>query len=281
MSYVRVSRRRNPFHTDLIAGVASGIGTTVGAAIGEAIVTKRSNPKARRGDVTGFVMATGISYVDRSREVDGDYVKIAFLPFDDLNLTFNSRAKISPEQRAEVLRAAGEIIARRGEAYEVSTSGQTVVLGYKLPKRKNPAKPLLVVENPSGDATYDKLKRDAERTLRRKLSASECKLLAKGIKEFRTFHGCEPTGGLAVRVPDGTPAILAATGEVLETNYAVKFPRSERKGLWTHKAGDHGRTGKRTKAPFLAWVPGKKGPPIFAEPRGADLRFKPTHGIVG
>jgi len=134
-------------------------------------------------------------------------------------------------------------------------------------------------KNPSG--CYAKLVAEAEKGLKRKLTAAEKKKLKTAIREYKQFHGCEPSSGKMVKVPKGTGAIVVGAGEVTETNYKVPFAGSARKGQWTHLAGDHGRTSRKTKAPFLAWVPGKKAPPLFAQARGSDLRFKPSHGIVG
>ncbi len=78
------------------------------------------------------VMPTGIVYADRSREVDGDYARCAFLPFDTLAL------EVAPKCPRDMLGAikadAATIIARRGEQFKISTSGHTVVLGSNLQK---------------------------------------------------------------------------------------------------------------------------------------------------
>ncbi len=71
---------------------------------------------------------TGFSYADRSRERGGDYVRLAFLPFDTLKLEWIAK-RFSPELRAEILAHANGIAAREGQSYPVSASGQTVLLG--------------------------------------------------------------------------------------------------------------------------------------------------------
>ena len=71
---------------------------------------------------------TGIVYADRHREVDGDYAKIAFLPYGSLRLQW-SAGNIPPELRELVESDAQAIIARRGQPFEISSSGQTVILG--------------------------------------------------------------------------------------------------------------------------------------------------------
>ena len=72
------------------------------------------------------VMPTGISYSDKSREVNGDYKKIAHLFFSDLRLDI--LAPRSPLVK-EVMEDASKIQDRRGEQYQVSFAGQTVTLG--------------------------------------------------------------------------------------------------------------------------------------------------------
>lgn len=77
------------------------------------------------------VMATGIAYCDKSREKNGDYVKVAHLFFDDLTLAiFKPRSKLLPEIKAD----AAKIQSRKGEQFQVSASGQTITLGHALLK---------------------------------------------------------------------------------------------------------------------------------------------------
>lgn len=75
------------------------------------------------------VMPTGIVYADRSREVDGDYTRCAFLPFDTLFLAIAPKC---PKDMVGLIEAdAATIIARRGEQFPISSSNQTVFLGSK------------------------------------------------------------------------------------------------------------------------------------------------------
>lgn len=74
-------------------------------------------------------MATGISYADRSREKHGDYMTIARLPFSTLKLEW-SPGRHSQALRDLVAEHAAKIIAREGEEYPVSSSGQTITLGH-------------------------------------------------------------------------------------------------------------------------------------------------------
>lgn len=71
---------------------------------------------------------TGIAYADRSREWDGDYLTLARLPFRTLVLEW-SGAKVPADMRAAIEAHAKSIQARRGEEYQISTAGQTVLLG--------------------------------------------------------------------------------------------------------------------------------------------------------
>lgn len=85
----------------------------------------RGNPSSR---LFSGVYPTGIVYADKARERDGDYLRVAFLPFSTLQLEW-SPGQHPAELRAEIERDAAEVIARRGEQYPVSSSGQTVTLG--------------------------------------------------------------------------------------------------------------------------------------------------------
>lgn len=76
------------------------------------------------------VFPFGISYADKEREKDGDYARLAFLDFASLRL------KVEPDcpahLRHEIEVDAAKIQARRGESFQVSTAGQTVLLGSEL-----------------------------------------------------------------------------------------------------------------------------------------------------
>lgn len=99
----------------------------------------KSKPKGKRSKASDAgaaerlfigIMPTGISYADRSREVDGDYARCAFLPFDTLALEVAPKC---PKELLGLIKAdAAAIIARRGEQFSISSSGHTVVLGSGL-----------------------------------------------------------------------------------------------------------------------------------------------------
>jgi len=69
----------------------------------------------------------GLSYCDTSRERDGDYVKLAFLSYKTLEL--DVRPGCPPDLLVRILADAATMQARRGEHFQVSTCGQTVLLG--------------------------------------------------------------------------------------------------------------------------------------------------------
>jgi len=73
------------------------------------------------------VFPCGISYADRHHEEHGDYKSLAFLPYSSLVLEF--RKDCPTELRGEIIASAAAIQARKGEQYQISGSGQTVLLG--------------------------------------------------------------------------------------------------------------------------------------------------------
>ena len=79
------------------------------------------------------IYPSGVIYADRYEDVDGDYKRIAFLPFSTLQLEWAPGVH-PPELVEEVTADAAKIIARRGEDFEVSASGQTVKLGNPGPR---------------------------------------------------------------------------------------------------------------------------------------------------
>lgn len=77
---------------------------------------------------------TGVSYADREREEDGDYKRLAFLPYTTLVLAF--QPDCPAWARAEIEADAATLQARAGEAYQVTTCGQTVLLGSVAAARR-------------------------------------------------------------------------------------------------------------------------------------------------
>lgn len=141
-------------------------------------------------------------------------------------------------------------------------------------KRENPR---LMVLNPHSAGT---LIAQAEKSLRRRLTPKEHALASRAIREFKTFHGRLPESLLPVDAPPGTPLFLNYVGHEMRRDYEVKIG-SERRGKWTHAAGDHGGKSRSAQA-IIASIPGrKKHNTVTVEPRGARSYFKPTHGLMG
>jgi hypothetical protein len=71
----------------------------------------------------------GIVYADRQRERSGDYARLAFLSFGTLTLEIE---RDCPEElRQRIVADAGRIQARKGEPFQISTSGQAITLGFR------------------------------------------------------------------------------------------------------------------------------------------------------
>jgi hypothetical protein len=70
----------------------------------------------------------GLVYADRGREEHGDYLRLAFLSYETLELRW-SEVSMPEELRQRITESAAEVQARRGEHYQITTSGQTVLLG--------------------------------------------------------------------------------------------------------------------------------------------------------
>lgn len=69
----------------------------------------------------------GIVYADRLREKHGDYARLAFLPYDTLRLQVE--ADCPPELIPRIQADAETMQSRCGEAFQISSCGQTVILG--------------------------------------------------------------------------------------------------------------------------------------------------------
>ena len=73
------------------------------------------------------VFPCGIVYADRTIEDGGDYKRIAFLPYKELLLSVGKQC--SRLMLNAITEHAQTIIAKRGERFETSACGQSVVLG--------------------------------------------------------------------------------------------------------------------------------------------------------
>lgn len=88
-------------------------------------------PRARKNDDLFIgIFPAGISYADRSRERDGDYMRIAFLPFDTLKLEWRAN-QMPAAMRKQIERHARAMTKKRGQDFQVSQAGQTVRLGSR------------------------------------------------------------------------------------------------------------------------------------------------------
>jgi hypothetical protein len=80
------------------------------------------------------VFPAGISYADRTRSRHGDYLQVAFLPYDTLALEYRG-PKVSSDMRASIEKHAASLQARKGQTFQVSAAGQTVKLGGRVAGR--------------------------------------------------------------------------------------------------------------------------------------------------
>jgi len=76
------------------------------------------------------VFPTGIGYADRRVEEHGDYKWCALLLFSTLEIYWYKNC--SPDLKERIIADAAKIQARKGEQYQISSSGQTITLGYAL-----------------------------------------------------------------------------------------------------------------------------------------------------
>jgi len=76
------------------------------------------------------VFPCGLSYADRTREESGDYARLAFLSYRTLRLETYPAFRTAPKcVRDAITASARDMESRRGQHYEVSSAGQTVLLG--------------------------------------------------------------------------------------------------------------------------------------------------------
>lgn len=72
----------------------------------------------------------GMVYADRHKERDGDYARVAFLPWDTLEVEVDKRA--DPELVRQALAHATLLARKSGQAFAIDASGHHVLLGSKL-----------------------------------------------------------------------------------------------------------------------------------------------------
>jgi len=83
-----------------------------------------------RDRIFSGVYPGGIVWADRHNLSHGDYKRLAFLDFETLAL--DVEADCPDELRAAIAEDAQGYQVRAGEAFKVSTAGQTVTLGWGL-----------------------------------------------------------------------------------------------------------------------------------------------------
>lgn len=75
------------------------------------------------------VFPGGLVFADRGREKNGDYARLAFMPYSTLEV------KIEPDCPKALVPLIQESVrgmqARRGEEFPLSTCGQSIILGSK------------------------------------------------------------------------------------------------------------------------------------------------------
>jgi hypothetical protein len=86
-------------------------------------------PDSPHPRIFACVFATGISYADLHRQRGGDYARLAFLYFSTLKLEI--QPDCPKELRQWITEDAARIQALKGQPFQVSTCGQTVLLGSK------------------------------------------------------------------------------------------------------------------------------------------------------
>lgn len=69
----------------------------------------------------------GVAFADRKRERHGDYLKLAFLPYRTCVLEWEPGVWVPAELRGQIMAHAAKY--KPGEVLQVSTAGQTVILG--------------------------------------------------------------------------------------------------------------------------------------------------------
>lgn len=73
------------------------------------------------------VYPCGLVYADRHREKHGDYARLAFLSYRTLELELEKDCPA--ELVAEIQASAAGMQAKRGQPFQISTTGQSITLG--------------------------------------------------------------------------------------------------------------------------------------------------------
>ncbi|MGH8159184.1 MAG: hypothetical protein ACREPQ_13760 [Rhodanobacter sp.] len=93
-------------------------------------MSNATNP-VKHNRIFAGMFPCGISYADRHTIKGSDYKRLAFLPYDTLELQIE---KSCPKDLKEwILADAAKYQAMQGSSLSISVSGQTVLLGNKCP----------------------------------------------------------------------------------------------------------------------------------------------------
>jgi hypothetical protein len=111
---------------------------------------QKTPPLPATAQLSVATFPTGVAYADRTRERNGDYLRLAFLPFQTLELEWTPRVRVSPEMRRLIVEEADRLRTRKEENYQVSTAGQTVKLGHAR----------IIHQPPTGRAVFAAHERD-------------------------------------------------------------------------------------------------------------------------
>ena len=210
------------------------------------------------------ICPAGISYADRGRDTGSDYARVAFLDYD--TLTFGAEPDALPELVEAARSHAAGVQARRGQPFEVSTCGQTVLLGRLLPAADGtPAKGLEIRYTPSegvtlhgttrADAPRIKAARDnwrwwregscwyIPRTRDRVISMGHVELYAKPLREQGLTVTVEHTLEGGVRPAEEREADEKARAETRADRLSDKAARldkeAEARSKAAHAIADH------------------------------------------
>lgn len=75
------------------------------------------------------VFPGGLVFADRGREKNGDYARLAFMPYSTLEVKIESDC---PKALVPLIQESVRgMQARRGEEFPLSTCGQSIILGSK------------------------------------------------------------------------------------------------------------------------------------------------------
>ena len=72
----------------------------------------------------------GLVYADRYVEINGDYKRLGFLPYDTLELQLEKDCP--PALATEIRHDAAVMRTLKGQPFRTSTTGQTITLGTRL-----------------------------------------------------------------------------------------------------------------------------------------------------